>query len=159
MSGHNLGPRPLHLPRIPRRPRRSSWPTRWRPEWRPGTTTSLSSGPSARSKCCRRDPEAGPALSFVWPRGPRSPSWSAPRLRASTQSRQQSPGTRASARTRRALRPVTPRAAVGTAPQCLVSLASWCARAAARPQTNKFRKWKGPVGKMTNLCGALATPS
>lgn len=32
------GTRPLHLPRTPRRPLRSSWPTRWRPEWRPGTT-------------------------------------------------------------------------------------------------------------------------
>lgn len=142
MSGHNLGPRPLHLPRIPRRPLRSSWPTRWRPEWRPGTTTSLSSGPGACSVCCRRGPGAGPALSFVWPRGPRSPSCSVPRLRAGTLARQRSPGTRASARTRRTLRHVTPHVAVGTGPECLVLLAKRCVRATARPQTLQFRKWE-----------------
>ena len=142
MSGHNSGPRPLHLPRIPRRPLRSSWPTRWRLEWRPGTTTSLSSGPGACPVCCRRGPGAGPALSFVWPRGPRSPSCSVPRLRAGTLARQRSPGTRASARTKRTLRHVTPHVAVGTGPECLVLLAKRCVRATARPQTLQFRKWE-----------------
>lgn len=104
VSGPSSGPRPLHLPRTPRRPRRSSWPTRWRPEWRPGTTASLHSGLSARSKCCRRGPVAGPALSFVGPRGRGSPSWSASRLRLrrNAQTPQRPPGTRANAQAGRA---------------------------------------------------------
>lgn len=91
---HISGPRLLHLPRTPRRPRHSSWPTRWRPEWRPGTTASLPSGRGARSVYCRRGPGVGPALSVAWLRGPRSPSRSAPRLRLRTgaQTRQRPTG-------------------------------------------------------------------
>lgn len=76
-----LGTRSLHLPRTPRRPRRSSWPTRWRPEWRPGTTASLPSGLGARSVCRRRGPVADPALRFVQPRGPYGPPPPAPHQR------------------------------------------------------------------------------
>lgn len=76
------GPRLLHLPRTPRRLRRSSWPTRWRPEWRPGTTASLPSGRGARSVCCRRGPGVGPALSVAWLRGPAAPAGPHPASRS-----------------------------------------------------------------------------
>lgn len=109
--GHVSRPRLLHLPRTPRRPRRSSWPTRWRPEWRPGTTASLPSGTGARSVCSRLGPGAGPALSVVGPSGPppaphrrASPS-AAPRTRASAQAEAR-PATHDATRRRRHRAPV-----------------------------------------------------